>query len=221
MKKFLFAVAIVAVMASCSNDSEQSTTMVNETDSINFSTKSSLDLKTLHQMMISSQSYINYKAAHDAFVDKMNFKGDRADIESEAKIKDWIYNNIGLTDFPDFTTAIDEYDELKSLGLISLNDNKLFYETIQIEGTSGLFDLMYEQTPLSNDCPSICGASLNSCRDWVSSWYHYAVAEATAQWVSPSIESTNNFNNQMIAIEIGADLYNEECDNEYVDCCAA
>lgn len=213
MKRFFLILAIVAITVACSKENEQN-------EAIGANTKSMTDLESLYQTMISSQNYIEYKNARAIFIGKMNFTGIPSDVDTETKLKDWIRDNIAITDFADYATAVIEYDLLKERGLASLIENKLFFEEVQLLGGEGLADLLDHNVPQTEGCPQSCTASLNACYMWADAWYQGQVANASASWVSPDVGSTNNFNAQMIIIDTGYDLYNEDCFSEYTFCCA-
>ena len=221
MKNFFVILASVVLIASCSSDAEQATTL-NEISAVRVKQEKSLhDIETLYADMIASRSYNDYQDALNIFTNKMNFDGDPRNLNTDSNIKEWIRLNISKTNFTDYTSAANEYEALEAIRLIMHSNNVLFFETLQREGTENLLELITYPDPVSNSCPDVCKMSYRSCLDWVKAWYEAEVQVTTSTWVSPDIQSTNQYNNAMLANDIGQFMQVESCDNEFAECCAS
>lgn len=117
----MFIIAVLFAVA-CSTDNQEIN--VNDANTVNASTKrGGADLDKLYIDMANSESYINFKAASAEFAKKMKFTGNINSVNTDEKILAWVNDNIGKTGFTSYAAAAEEFETVKRLGQLAVNNN--------------------------------------------------------------------------------------------------
>jgi hypothetical protein len=109
MKKIILTVLTFIVLTSCSTDSNFEE---NTDTTIPKSSARVLDMETLYNEMIISQSYLTLTSKAESFVQKMNYQGDGTDIERDGEILVWISANLSSTSFINYQDAVSQYESV-------------------------------------------------------------------------------------------------------------
>ncbi|KAF2519208.1 hypothetical protein E0W68_05400 [Flavobacterium salilacus subsp. salilacus] len=134
MKKTFFAIFVLFLSISCSNESTEQEANQTELTSDYQLKSGGHDLETLFNAMISSQDYIDLESKTQSFTQKMNYNGDIADIDNESKMMSWISTNIHTTSFVDYNEAVNEYGSIVSTAEKVVSANTTFFsEYAQID----------------------------------------------------------------------------------------
>lgn len=163
----------MAVIAACS--SEETTNFSSEGNG--FKQKSLATLTAQYNKMINSPSYKNEHAALNQFVTKMNFNGNPAAIQgdTETDMLLWISNNLSTTSFTSYSAAVNEWENVVALGVVSYQANLGFYN--ELGNNPGLYPSIIPPltAPVSpNSCPD-CKTAFNNCSSAANKSYGNAV----------------------------------------------
>jgi hypothetical protein len=162
MKKFFLVLASVAVMWSCSNDSEETITLNEEQAVSNHSLSarnSNASLEELYAEMLASESYIAADSATSDFMDRMNFDNS-FEIKTEDDIFQWIEKNVSSTTFTDLTDARERWDSVKNLHGLAYDNNLVFYdelEKVTLQEFQAILPVPEPPTE-ADSCPQCTGA---------------------------------------------------------------
>jgi hypothetical protein len=171
MKKisFFLIVCTIAVLAACSN--EESTSFNSGGDGVK--QKNTDVLLNLYTKMIISQSYINEQAALNLFIVKMNFNGNLSDIQGDTEddMLLWISNNLSTTSFTTYAEAVNAWENVVALGMVTYQENQLFYNEI-IANPGHYIDVIPVVDPpvTSKSCPS-CKKDFLTCTNAANKAY--------------------------------------------------
>jgi hypothetical protein len=80
--------------------------------------------------MLNSKEYIKVAAARSAFADKVNFKGVATEVNTTAKLLNWIDSNLSSTKFASLAEAQKELNNLHVLSEASYKANLELYQLI-------------------------------------------------------------------------------------------
>lgn len=121
-------VCTIAVLAACSN--EESTSFNSGGDG--FKQKNTDVLLNLYTKMTISESYIKEQAALNQFIVDMNFTGSLSDIQGDTEddMLLWISNNLSTTSFSTYTDAVNAWNNVLALGMVTYQENQLFYNEV-------------------------------------------------------------------------------------------
>ncbi|GGB67240.1 hypothetical protein GCM10007424_04040 [Flavobacterium suaedae] len=155
-------------MVSCSSDQDE-TTITDANASKNSSqTKALSKLESLYNTMVSSQDYIDYDDAIESFVAKMKFSGSSSQIDTEAKMLNWISTNIGSTGFTSYIDAENEWNSIKAQRETVILNNKPFFAELSISTRQDFVILLPEIEPgvqPTNACMDECRATFDAIVD--------------------------------------------------------
>lgn len=139
------------------------------------------DFETVYNKMITSKEYLAYDVAQSSFMSKLNYKGDDSVFKSEESLLGWISSNLSLTAFKDYSSAKDEYNNLKVLyAPVIKNHQDFFMATLNPE----LDDVFIQITlPTDNVETDSCGykTSYYACCKGANKLYHGGLKKAMLQ----------------------------------------
>jgi len=224
MKKIslLLIASIFIGFAACTN--EQDT--VTSKDSVEFHTKSgAISLQSLYNIMTTSTRYISLKGLRSSFVGKMQFKGLMTDINTEAKMLNWIRVNISRTTFASYNQAELEWNNIKSESYTVTTENLEFFSALKAQAnpSNSYYNLLqpeYQIALSENPCTKACQGAFLSTVNSAAQTYSNAVAQAMASWISVNIQSTNNMNSTCSSARINFDIAIDEAANTQQLCLA-
>lgn len=220
MKKLsLFIVAILFAVA-CSTDNQE--TNVNDANTVTASTKrEGVDLSELYNSMIQSRSYNEFIEAADSFSSKMNFDGVSTDIDTEDELLGWISTNISKTTFRNYYQAVDEFDNVKRLSQVNLENNYSFFAGLTGGRSNDLIAIIRNpEPPVSPNNCSGCIADFKSCTSQATSGFATTTSEVADGLESGTMTGTQANQKMSLArvlfkIEMGV------CSETFEQCCFA
>ncbi|AXG74013.1 hypothetical protein DVK85_07050 [Flavobacterium arcticum] len=175
MKKLLLSLFGIFVLASCSNDTEESVTFNEASVEANSSMmlkSASADpvLKQLYIDRVNSQSYIDFDNAIVAFNDKLGTTIPDSEMDSSNKMLGWVQNNITQTGFLNYQEAEDKWDNVETLSAIELNANYNFHDYLAGTTPGTLLIVIEEVRPVISSCKE-CYAQFLVCSKAVNDNY--------------------------------------------------
>lgn len=96
-------------------------------------------LKELYIKQLRSGTHKKQRQLNNAFIAKMNFKGDPKEIQKD--ILGWVKNNIDKTNFESYEAAEQEWQAIITAGMDDFQENQEYYEYMRIcfQCCDGLF----------------------------------------------------------------------------------
>ncbi len=218
MKKLLLSLLGIALLMSCSNDTQESVTY-DDTSNHMMLKSTSVDpvLKQLYIDMINSQSYIDYDNSIVAFNDKLGTTIPDSEMDAGNKMLSWIQNNITQTGFQNYQEAVDKWDDVETLSTIAFDTNYTFFDYLAGTAPGTLLVVIgeVETTPLS--CEE-CETQFNICSKAANNAYTSAVEKACDQRKKGLISESESFNAYLKA-GLVRDKALRKCHDARKDCC--
>lgn len=208
----------MAVIAACS--SEETTNFSSEGNG--FKQKSLATLTAQYNKMINSTSYKNEHAALNQFITKMNFNGDPAAIQgdTEADMFVWISNNLSTTSFTSYSAAVNEWENVVALGMVSYQANLGFYNELGIN--PGLYPSIIPPltAPVSpNACPT-CKTAFNDCSSAANKAYGSAV-EGIIDQIENNTITANQGVRKLEKADVKLSSALNRCKRTFLICCGS
>src|SRR5690606_24998993 len=215
MRKILICCGI-ALLLSCSNDSEVKKETDNINAALNVQSKSSTsnedgepeiedDIDQLFYDYKNSIEFFNAENAHKTFFSKLKYTGDYENIKTHSKLILWIESNIAITEFPSVNEAITELNNL--INLEKIKEERFvvlfdFIKTAPIDEVVSRFSKWFPANIMETS-GSKCDKIFKECMDGVSTQYqleirtNYASDCTTEEKLAANVVSKQNYQDGM------------------------
>ena len=218
MKKisFFLIVCAIAVLAACSN--EETTNFGSEGSG--FKQKNIATLTALYTKMVNSQSYKNEHAALNQFVAKLNFNGNPSDIQGDIEndMLLWISNNLSTTSFTSYGAAVNEWENVVALGMISYQKNIAFYNEVRVNPGQYPNIIPPVNVPVTpNACPT-CKTAFIECTKEANNKYANNIETILNDLGDGNITLNQTIKNIKKA-DFGLALHLKICNFFFIACC--